>query len=139
MSGSRFVHNFRDISTEEGEARTFQMYNPNGAVDMAFPPSAAYYAEQRVTPKQLVRWDGNQPVLLVKAESCSWHAGIKKDAVLIVNKARKPVDSSIVIVVHMGEFKDKRLKLYPTACLQSFDIPDGVRLIEGGIRREKKR
>lgn len=25
-----YTHSFRDISTQEGEARTFQMYNPNG-------------------------------------------------------------------------------------------------------------
>ncbi|WP_312759586.1 DNA polymerase V [Pantoea brenneri] len=27
-----YTHNFRDISTEEGEARTFQMFNPNGGI-----------------------------------------------------------------------------------------------------------
>jgi len=99
---------------------------------MGFPSPAADYCEQRVCPNQVVGWDGNPAVFLVKADSGSWRAGIKKDAVLIVNKARTPVDGSIVIVDHLGEFEIRRLKLYPTACLQSLDNLDDVRLIEGG-------
>jgi len=51
---------------------------------------------------------------------------------LFVNYTRTPVDDSIVIVDHMGEFEVKRLKLYPTACLQSLDNPEDIRLVEGG-------
>ena len=99
---------------------------------MGFSSPAADYSELRVCPNQVVSWDGNPALFLVKADNGSWRAGIKKDAVLIVNKARTPVDGSIVIVDHLGEFEIRRLKLYPTACLQSLDNPEDVRLIEGG-------
>jgi len=56
---------------------------------MGFPSSAADHAEQRITLNQVVSWEGNPAVFLVKAYSGSCRAVIKKDSVLIVNKARR--------------------------------------------------
>ncbi|EIC83577.1 hypothetical protein SPM24T3_15736, partial [Serratia sp. M24T3] len=52
--------------------------------------------------------------------------GIKQGAVLVIDRSRTAVDGST------GEFEVKRLKLFPTAFLESLDNVDDVRLIAGG-------
>ncbi|WAT01533.1 S24 family peptidase [Rouxiella chamberiensis] len=99
---------------------------------MAFPSPAADYAEGRVTPNVACKWKDSPAQFLVHANDASWRAGIKKDAVLVVNKARKPVDGSLVIVDHEGEFEVKRLKTGSVMRLESLDNPEEVRLISSG-------
>ena len=99
---------------------------------MAFPSPAADYAEGRVTPNVACKWKDSPAQFLVHATDASWRAGIKKDAVLVVNKARKPVDGSLVIVDHEGEFEVKRLKTGSVMRLESLDNPEEVRLISSG-------
>ena len=68
----------------------------------------------------------------MRAGDTSWRAGIKKDAILVVDAARKPQEGSIVIATVCGEFCIKRMRFYPTLSLQSLDQPDMETLIEGG-------
>ncbi|EIC83403.1 DNA polymerase V subunit, partial [Serratia sp. M24T3] len=58
--------------------------------------------------------------------------GFKQGAVLVIDRSRTAVDGSLVVTTDTGEFEVKRLKLFPTACLESLDNVDDVRLIEGG-------
>ncbi len=99
---------------------------------MGFPSPAADYVEARVSPDQVCRWGGNPAHYMVRANNTSWREGIKQDAFLIIDKSRSPVDGSLVVAIDSGEFEVKRLKLFPTACLESLDNPDEVRLIEWG-------
>ncbi|MCC3747224.1 DNA polymerase V [Rouxiella badensis] len=99
---------------------------------MGFPSPAQDYTEKRVSPNDVIKWGGNPALYLAEATNGSWRAGIKQGAVLVINRARKPVDGSIILVTDSGEFEVKRLKLHPTLCLQSLDDLDNVRLIEGG-------
>ena len=75
------------------------------------------------------KWKDRPAQFLVHATDASWRAGIKKDAVLVVNKARKQVDGSLVIVDHEGEFEVKRLKTGSVTRLESLDNPEEVQLI----------
>lgn len=99
---------------------------------MGFPSPAKDYVEPTVSPDQICRWGGNPALFMAIATNSSWREGIKQGATLVIDKSRTPVDGSIVVTTDMGEFQVMRLKLYPTACLESLDRPDEVRLIEGG-------
>jgi len=69
---------------------------------------------------------------MMRAAEASWRAGIKKDAVLVIDAARRPLEGSIVIADICGEFCVKRIRFRPTLCLQSLDQPEVETLIEGG-------
>ncbi|EIC86076.1 hypothetical protein SPM24T3_01723 [Serratia sp. M24T3] len=69
---------------------------------------------------------------MARSTCTSWREGIKQGAVLIIDKSRTPVVGSLFVTVDTGEFEVKRLRLFPTACLESLDRPDEIRLIEGG-------
>ena len=97
---------------------------------MSFPSPAANYAEKSVSPNEACNWKDSPSQFLVQANNGSWRAGIKKDAVLVVNKARKAVDGSLVIVNHMGEFEVKRLRVSNGLRLESLDNPEEIRTIQ---------
>lgn len=105
---------------------------------MGFPSPAQDYIEQRVSLDQACRWGSNPALFMAIAKETSWKEGIKQGAVLVIVKSRMPVDGSLVVTVDTGEFEVKRLKLYPTACLESLDRPGEVRLIEGGDWEEEQ-
>ena len=75
---------------------------------------------------------GNPAHYIVRANNTSWREGIKQDAFLIIDKSRTPVDGSLVVAIDSGEFEVKRLRFFPTACLESIDNHNEVRLILGG-------
>ena len=97
---------------------------------MAFPCPAANFAEKGVSPNGACNWKDSPSQFLVQANNGSWRAGIKKDAVLVVNKARKAVDGSLVIVQLDGEFEVRRLRAVNGLRLESLDHPGEVRTIE---------
>ncbi|WP_369788284.1 S24 family peptidase [Rouxiella sp. WC2420] len=99
---------------------------------MGFPSPAADYVEGRVSPDQVCRWGNNPALFMARAISTSWREGIKQGAVLVIDRSRTAVDGSLVVTMDTGEFEVKRLKLFPTACLESLDNADDIRLIEGG-------
>ncbi len=54
---------------------------------------------------------------------------INSGTMLLIDPAIKPVDGSLVIVDHEGEFEVKRLKTGTVTRLKSLDNPEEVRLI----------
>jgi len=99
---------------------------------MGFPSPAADYEANRVTPNDACQWFGKPNQYLMRAAETSWRAGIKKDAMLILDSARKPCEGSVVVATIGGEFVLRRMRFHPTLYLQSLDHPDEVTLIEGG-------
>ncbi len=99
---------------------------------MGFPSPAADYIEPTLSPDKVCRWGGNPALYMARSTCTSWREGIKQGAVLIIDKSRTPVDGSLVVTVDTGEFEVKRLRLFPTACLESLDNADDIRLIQGG-------
>lgn len=99
---------------------------------MGFPSPATDYATSRLTPNDACRWSDNPGQYLMRSATSSWRAGIKKDALLIIDSARKPCDGSIVVAEVCGEFLLKRMRFHPTLCLADLDQPDDVTLIDGG-------
>ncbi|WP_236942746.1 S24 family peptidase [Ewingella americana] len=106
---------------------------------MGFPSPAADYATSRLTPNDVCHWSNNPGQYLMRSATSSWRAGIKKDALLIIDSARKPCDGSIVVAEVCGEFILKRMRIHPTLCLESLDQPDEVTLIDGGTGKGKRR
>ncbi|QLK60769.1 DNA polymerase V [Enterobacteriaceae bacterium Kacie_13] len=68
----------------------------------------------------------------MRSENSSWRAGIKKDSILVIDSARRPLEGSIVVANICGEYCIKRMRFSPTLSLQSLDQPDEATLIEGG-------
>lgn len=99
---------------------------------MGFPSPAGDYIEKSVTPNEACKWFSRPGQYLMRAGDTSWRAGIKKNAILVVDAARKPQEGSIVIATVCGEFCMKRMRFHPTLSLQSLDQPDMETLIEGG-------
>lgn len=99
---------------------------------MGFPSPAADYIEKRISPNEACKWFDKPGQYLMRAAEASWRAGIKKDAVLVIDTSRKPLAGSIVIATICGEFCMKRMCFHPALCLQGLDQPDMVTLIEGG-------
>ncbi|KAA8730628.1 DNA polymerase V [Ewingella americana] len=101
-------------------------------VDKGLPFSAADYATSRLTPNDVCHWSNYPGQYLMRSATSSWRAGIKKDALLIIDSARKPCDGSIVVAEVCGEFLLKRMRFHPILCLADLDQPDDVTLIDGG-------
>lgn len=99
---------------------------------MGFPSPAADYVTAKVTPNDACKWFGRPEQYLMRAAVASWRAGIKKDAILVIDAARKPQEGSIVVSNIAGEFCMKRMRLHPTLSLQDLDQPDMEVLVEGG-------
>lgn len=99
---------------------------------MGFPSPAADYAANKITPNDACQWFGKPSQYLMRAGETSWRAGIKKDAMLILDASRKPCEGSIVVAAVCGEFVLRRMRFHPTLCLESLDQPDEVTLIDGG-------
>ncbi|MFU2317776.1 HumD family translesion DNA polymerase [Rahnella sp. PCH160] len=99
---------------------------------MVFPSPAGDYVEKSVTPNEACKWFSRPGQFLMRAGDASWRAGIKKDVILVIDTARKPLEGSIVIATICGEFCMKRMRFYPTLALQSLDQPDVAMLIESG-------
>lgn len=85
---------------------------------MGFPSPANGYTETHVTLNDACMWHSKPGQYLMRAGHASWRAGIKKDAILVIDSARKPLEGSIVIAEITGEFCIKRLRFHPTVCLQ---------------------
>lgn len=71
---------------------------------MGFPSPVADYATNRLTPNDVCHWSNYRGQYLMRSATSSWRAGIKKDALLIIDSARKPCDGSIVVAEVCGEF-----------------------------------
>jgi DNA polymerase V len=99
---------------------------------MGFPSPAADYVTATVTPNDACKWFGRPGQYLMRAAVASWRAGIRKDAILVIDAARKPQEGSIVVASIAGEFCMKRMRLHPTLSLLSLDQPDMEVLIERG-------
>ena len=98
---------------------------------MGFRSPAGDYIEKSVMPNEACKWLSRPGQYLMRAGEASWRTGIKKDAILVIDTTRKPLDGSIVIATICGEFCMKRMSFNPTLALQSLDQPDVVMLIEG--------
>lgn len=99
---------------------------------MGFPSPAADYTEHSVTPNDACKWFGKPGQYLMRAGTASWRAGIKKDAILVIDSSRTRLAGSIVIAAIVGEYCMKRLCFHPALCLQDLDQPGMEMLIEGG-------
>jgi DNA polymerase V len=102
---------------------------------MGFSSPAADYVTNRLTPNDACHWSNNPGQYLMRSATSSWRAGIKKDALLIIDSARKPCDGSIVVAEICGEFMLKRMRFHPALCLADLYQPDDVTLIDGGDRK----
>lgn len=90
---------------------------------MGFPSPAADYVENRISLDLMCNTHGAS-VYFFRAASASLRAGIKKDAVLIVNSALKAVDGSIIAAQLKGEFKLVRYRLNPEPHLEELSNPE---------------
>lgn len=99
---------------------------------MGFPSPATDYAEQRITPNDACKWFSKPGQYLIRSGGSSWREGIKKDSILVIDSAKRPLEGSIVIANICGEYCVKRISYSPTLCVQSLDRPDEVTLLEGG-------
>lgn len=101
-------------------------------VDRGSPSPAADYATSRLIPNDACRWTDKPGQYLMRSATSSWRAGIEKDALLIIDSARKPCDGSIIVTEVCAEFLLKRMRFHPTLCLADLDQPNEVTLIDGG-------
>ncbi|ORJ23922.1 S24 family peptidase [Rouxiella badensis] len=79
---------------------------------MGFSSSATEYVEKTLSLDSLCNMRG-APVYLFKASTASMRVGIKKDAILVIDRAITPVDSSIIAFYILGEFKILMQRLGP--------------------------
>lgn len=91
---------------------------------MGFPSPAGDYVEKSVTPNEACKWFSRPSLHLMRAGDAIWRDGIKKDAILVIDTALKPLEGSIVTAKFCGEFCMKRVCFHPTLSLQSLDMPD---------------
>jgi len=90
---------------------------------MGFPSPAADYVENRISLDMMCNTHGAS-VYFFRSASASERAGIKKDAILIVNSSLKAVDGSIIAAQLKGEFKLVRYRLHPEPHLEELDHPE---------------
>lgn len=90
---------------------------------MGFPSPAADFLQERVNlDRHLVSRPSS--TYLFRASEPQWRAGIMKDALLVVDMARNPIDGSIVVCAQNGEFKMRRFRKYPSPHLENIDRPN---------------
>jgi DNA polymerase V len=89
---------------------------------MGFPSPAQDYTESRISLDGLC--NTNRPsVYLFKADSDSSQDGIKKGALLVVNRDSKPSDGSIIAATIGGSFRLVRYRTVPQIHLQELNHP----------------
>ena len=90
---------------------------------MGFPSPATDYVERNLSLDS--RCNMRSPsVFLFKASTDSLTSGIKKNAILVIDRALKPMDGSIIAADILGEFKLVRVRLYPHPHLEELERPE---------------
>lgn len=87
---------------------------------MGFPSPAQDYVEDRLSIDTLAQLH-RPSVYLMRHSVASWREGIKSGALLVVDMGAKPCDGSLVVCVIAGQFRLKRLRLFPRPHLQHLD------------------
>lgn len=87
---------------------------------MGFPSPAQDYMTDRVSFDQLFEMN-NPGTYVMQHEAVSVREGIKPGSRLVIEMGAKPCDGSLVVCIIDGRFRVKRLRLYPSPCLQHLD------------------
>ncbi|MFV8847722.1 S24 family peptidase [Serratia fonticola] len=96
-----------------------------------FQSPAQDYAARSISFDELC--DTSRPsVFLVTAKGGAITAGIHPSATLVIDRALKAVDGSVILALVGGEFAIRRLKLLPVRCLEYLDGSDNVTMIDEG-------
>lgn len=90
---------------------------------MGFPSPAADYEESRISLDEACNTQ-KASVYLFRSDFTSWREGIKKDAFIVVDFSKRPVDGSIVVCVIEDKFRTKRFRTYPQPHLEDLDRPE---------------
>lgn len=90
---------------------------------MGFPSPAQDYTESRISLDGICNTRAPS-VYLFKADADSSLDGIKKGALLVVNRDSKPHDGSIIAAKIDGAFKLVRYRTVPQVHLQELNHPD---------------
>ncbi|KGT87465.1 hypothetical protein NG99_23245 [Erwinia typographi] len=87
---------------------------------MGFPSPAQDYIEDRISLDRLCILRPSATYFM-KAGIAAPQFGIMKDALLVVDRARTPVDGSLVVAGIEGENRLCMLKLHPLPCLMNLE------------------
>lgn len=96
---------------------------------MGFPSPASDYIDDRISFDQL--FEMHRPGTYVMEHTVSSvRECIKSGARLIVEMGAKPCDGSLVVCIIDGQFKLKRLRLYPSPRLEHLDRLNEIILLD---------
>lgn len=103
------------------------------AVAAGYPSPAQDYFDGTINLSEHLIHDTTS-TFIVRVSGCSMEgAGISDGDELIVNRARKPVDGSIVVAVLDGEMTVKRLRLTPRGVVLQAENPQYPDLVVGEL------
>lgn len=125
--------NIQNTSSIDGDGDQTMLPVAETSVAAGYPSPAQDYFLGSINLSEHLIHDSTSTFIVRVSGHSMQGAGIADGDELIVNRARKPVDGSVVVAILDGEMTVKRLRLTPQGVVLQAESPDYPDLVVGEL------